>query len=130
MIDPISDLLIQIKNGYLARLKEINLSHSKNKEALAKLLARKNLVGKVEISKDAKSKPQLKIELLYSNKKPKFTEVLRVSKPSRRVYVSKSEIPRVVGGRGISVISTPQGLMSDDEARKKGIGGELICKIW
>lgn len=126
--DPIADLLIQIKNGYMARKNKIVVSHSKAKEALVNLLSNAGYLGKVEINK--KEKPSIAIELVYRDSKPKLNQVINVSTPGRRVYVNRRNIPKVLGGLGIAVISTPAGLMVDSQARKKGLGGEVICKIW
>ncbi|MCL5797255.1 MAG: 30S ribosomal protein S8 [Patescibacteria group bacterium] len=130
MTDPISDLLTQIKNAYMAEKKTIEVSHSNMRESLVKLLSREGYLGKIEINKKDKVKKTISVEMVYEDKKPRLTEIVRVSKPSKKVYISKNEIPRVLGGLGIVVISSPAGLISGREARKKGIGGELICKIW
>lgn len=127
--DPIADLLIQIKNGYMARKEKVIIPHSQIKESLAKLLQRTGYVGKVEVVKDGIFK-SISVELSYNGKKPKLIGVVRESKPGRRVYVAKGEIPRVLGGMGVAIISTAEGLLTDKEARKKKIGGELLCKIW
>jgi len=130
MTDPISDFLIQIKNGYLARKANLIIPYSKIKEELANLLVKEGYLGKVEIQKAEKLKKNIQISLVYKGKQPKLTDVVRVSKISRRVYVSKEEIPQVLGGLGITIISTPLGLMTGQEARKRGVGGEIVCKIW
>jgi len=130
MTDPIADLLIQIKNGYMARKNKIVVSHSKAKEALAALLSNVGYLGKVEINRKDKGKPAIAIELVYRDSKPKVNQIINVSTPGRRVYVNRRNIPRVLGGLGITVISTPSGLMIDSQAAKLGLGGEVICKIW
>lgn len=130
MTDPISDLLIQIKNGYMAKKEKVEVSHSKFKETLAVLLSRENYLGKIQVKADGKTRKILEINLAYQNKEPKITEITRMSKISRRMYVKKNAIPRVLGGKGIAVLSTPLGLMTDKEAKKKGSGGELICKVY
>lgn len=127
--DPIADFLIQIKNGYMAKKKKISLPYSKIKEILSKILQRTGYIGKIDI-KDEKSNKFISMELVYEGKRAKLTDVIRVSKPGRRVYVKYNEIPRVLGGLGLSIISTPAGIMTDKESRKKKMGGELICKIW
>jgi small subunit ribosomal protein S8 len=130
--DPIADILIQIKNGYMARRKTIKVPHSRMKEQVVKILSQEKFVGTVEVKKDPKStvKSTIHIELIYTNKSPNMTDVVKVSKPGRRVYVDKLHIPRVLGGMGKAILSTPTGIMTDKDARKKGIGGELICKVW
>lgn len=128
--DPVSDFLIQIKNGYMARKNQIVIPCSKMRESLARLLNNAGYIGKINIMKDAETKSKIAIDLIYKNNQPKVTEIIMVSKPGRRVYQGKDQLPRVLGGGGIAIISTPSGLMTDKEARKKSLGGEVICKIW
>lgn len=129
MNDPISDLLTQIKNAYMARKETVVISHSKPKEMIALLLSKEGYVGKVSV-KETEGKKKITIEMLYREKKPKVTDLTRISKPGRRVYAAKDSLPKVLGGLGITIVSTSSGLMTDREARKKGLGGELICKVW
>lgn len=127
--DPIGDMLIQIKNATLAKKGVIELPYSKLKKALGDVLVREGYVGSVEkVGTDPKA--NLKITILYRDGVPALTDVKRVSKPGLRWYVNKSKIPTVVGGMGIAILSTPAGLMTGKEARAKGTGGELLCKIW
>lgn len=128
--DPIGDFLIQLKNGYLANKKELSIPNSKMKESLARLLLKEGYLGKVEVITREKTKKSLKLKLVYNEKISKLTNVRRVSKPGMKVYVSKKNIPRVLGGFGIAIISTPSGLMTGKEAKEKGLGGEFICKLW
>lgn len=131
MTDPISNFLIQIKNGYMARKNKVVVLHnSKFKEDLANLLSREGYIGKVEVKKEGKVKRNLEVVLNYKNKKPALNEIAIVSKPGKKVYVRKDMIPRVLGGLGKVVISTSSGIMTGGQARKKGLGGEIICKIW
>lgn len=130
MTDPIADLLIQIKNGYMAGKKNISLPHSTLRQALLNLLKANGYIGKTNIKVKDKIKKEIEIELVYVNKKPKLIYTERISKPSRKVYVSKKNIPNVLGGMGIAILSTPKGLMTGSQAKKMGLGGELICKIW
>lgn len=128
--DPIADFLIQIKNGYMAKKSQVTIPHSKMKESLAKILNKNGWLGRVTVAKSKENFSQIIIDLLYDRKLPKVTEIVIVSKPGRRVYVKADGLPRVLGGLGMAVISTSSGLMTDKEARKKGLGGEVICKIW
>ena len=130
LTDPIADFLIQIKNAYRAGKNTLVLPYSKLKEALAHLLSTEGYIGKVEMQKIDKIKKSLFIGLLYDGKKPKLTEVVRISKVGRRVYVGKKKIPYILGGMGIAILSTPKGLLTNKQTQKKGIGGELICKLW
>jgi len=128
--DPISDLLIQIKNGYLAHKEEIEVPCSKMKEAMLDILMRKQIVGKVAKREVAGKGKLLNIRLLYQDKKAKLTDLVRVSKPGRKFYAGKHDVHSVMGGYGFAIISTSKGLMTDEEARKAKVGGEIVCKIW
>ncbi len=130
MTYPIADFLIQIKNAYLARKETLIVSHSKLKKNLAEVLLREGYIGKVEVKKEGKVTTYLKLTLHYKDKRPALREVVIVSKPGRRVYVGKDTIPKVLGGLGRAIISTPSGIMTGDEAKKKKLGGEFICKVW
>ena len=129
--DPIADFLARLKNGYLAKKRQIFVPYSKIKENLAKILVEEGYLTNSKKQK-AKSKKQdeLVLTLKYEGKKPALTDIQRVSKPGLRIYVGKTKIPKVLGGLGIAIVSTPRGLMTDKEARKKWLGGEVICKIW
>ncbi|MBI2611305.1 30S ribosomal protein S8 [Candidatus Gottesmanbacteria bacterium] len=127
--DPIADMLIRIKNGYLARKTEVVIPFSKVKENILKALEIKGYIKNVKKSA-VENKAQLKVELVYDKNKPALTEIIRVSRPSVRVYTQKDSIPRILGGLGTVIVSTPQGIMTGEEARKKGLGGEIICKVW
>lgn len=129
MTDTIADFLTSLKNGYMAHKNELVIPSSKMKQSLASLLQKEGLIGKITLIGD-RSKTDLKIDLIYEKGRPKVTQIVKVSKPGRKVYVNKDKIPKVLGGLGISVLSTSCGLMTDKEARKKKIGGEIICKIW
>lgn len=127
--DPIGDLLIQIKNASMARKAAIDLPYSRMKHAVASILAREGYVDDVDKSGVA-PKESLHVKIKYQDGNPVITNLKRVSKPGLRLYVNKKEIPNVVGGMGISILSTPLGIMTGKEARKRGIGGELLCTIW
>ena len=127
--DPLGDALIQIKNGYLSRKESVTLPHSKIKEELVKVMLKKEYIESIKVVAGKKGK-LLKIVLSYKDKRPALTNVVRVSKPSLRVYADKNSILTVLGGLGFTIISTPSGLMTGAEARKRKIGGEVICKIW
>lgn len=127
--DPIADTLIQIKNGYLANKDNVSVAFSKIIFELVKLLVKKGYVKSVDLNGEGYKK-KLIIELKYDDKKAAVTNVIRVSKPGLRVYVNRNNIPKVFGGLGVTILSTPEGLMTGGEAVKKKLGGELICKIW
>lgn len=127
--DPIGDMLIQIKNAGLAGRSAVVLPYSKIIFALASILVKEKYIASVEKIGDA-PKYQMKMVLKYEDSLPVITDVKRISKPGLRIYVHKNGIPKVVGGLGIAVLSTPQGMMTGGEARKAGVGGELLCEIW
>jgi small subunit ribosomal protein S8 len=127
--DPIADMLTRIRNAILVNKTEVVLPHSNLKETVAKTLADANFIDKVEI-KPATVGKQLKIVINSEDANARITEIERLSKPGRRVYVSASEIPNVQQGRGIVVISTSKGVMSGSDAKKQRLGGELICKVF
>jgi small subunit ribosomal protein S8 len=123
--DPIGDMLIQIKNAALAKKDVIEVPYSKLKKALGEILMQEGYISSLaKVGEDPKAMLRIGI------KSAAITDVKRVSKPGLRWYVNKSTIPTVVGGMGIAILSTPAGLMTGSEARKMGIGGELLCKIW
>jgi len=127
--DPIGDLLAQIKNASMAGLSSIELPNSRVKFAVAKILSQEGYIGTVE-TVGQKPKLMLRIGIKYQSDAPVITGVKRVSKPGLRLYVNRNTIPTVVGGMGIAVVSTPQGIMTGKDAKKKGIGGEILCTIW
>jgi small subunit ribosomal protein S8 len=129
--DPIADMLTRIRNAIAVQKREINLPHSIMKEQVANVLKSKNLIDSVEVIKikDSIAK-ELKIVINKEDTNAKITEIARMSKPGRRLYARADKIPSVKNGRGFVVISTSQGLMTGAEAKRKGIGGELICKVY
>ncbi len=127
--DPIGDLLIQIKNASMAGLKTVELPHSRMKMAVAKILTDEGYIASVEKA-GKEPKFSLRIGIKYQDATPVITDVKRMSKPGLRIYVNKDMIPTVVGGMGIAILSTPQGVMTGKEAKKRGLGGELLCTIW
>jgi small subunit ribosomal protein S8 len=127
--DPIGDMLIQIKNASLARNSEVEFPYSKLKMALGKILMDEGYIASVA-KVGTEPKANLRVGIKYINGVSVITGVKRVSKPGLRWYVTKDKIPQVVGGMGIAILSTPLGIMTGMEAKKKGTGGELLCKIW
>lgn len=127
--DPIGDMLIQIKNAAAAGKRLVELPASRVKLALARILVKEGYLTSVAVAGD-KPKTLLRIGLKYTDKTSAIAGVKRISKPGLRFYVGSREIPTVVGGLGIAVISTPQGLMTGTEAKKSRLGGELLCEIW
>lgn len=126
--DPISDMLTRIRNALMARKKEVAMPFSKIKMSLAKILEERGLILKAE--KLEKGHGEIRIDLKYLNNQPAIICLKRVSSPSRRIYVKKDNLPKVRNNLGIAIISTPQGLMTNLEARQKNLGGELLCEIY
>jgi small subunit ribosomal protein S8 len=128
-MDSISNMIITIKNGSLAGLPSVLVPYSKMKNAIMECLKKEGYVS--EFSKKVKkNQPVLEVKLIYSDKKPKITEVERISKQSRRVYFKMKDIHSVRSGSGLLVLSTPKGILSGKEARKEQVGGEALFKIW
>jgi small subunit ribosomal protein S8 len=128
MSDPISDMLTRIRNAGNAQLPSVELPHSRIKESVAKLLQQQGYITDVSVEGDTKKK--LKMRLKFNGKKSVIEGLKRVSKPGLRRYVGATEIPRVRGGLGVAIVSTSEGLLTDQQARKKNLGGELLCYIW
>jgi small subunit ribosomal protein S8 len=129
MTDPIADMLSRIRNAITAGHKTTRIPSSGFKVELARILKEQGYVSDWKITEDSGRKT-ISVDLAYtSNNESVIKEIKRISKPSRRVYVNRTEIPRVKGGLGICVLSTSKGIMTGSEARSQGIGGELICSI-
>ena len=128
MNDPISDMLTRIRNANQALLPAIDLPHSKMKESIAGILKREGYIS--DFAVEGKPLKTLKLKLKYQGKKSVIEGMRRVSTPGLRRYVGATEIPRVRGGLGVAVVSTSEGLMTGNQARKKNIGGELVCFVW
>jgi small subunit ribosomal protein S8 len=132
MTDPIADMLTRLRNANMAFHDDVLMPSSKLKEALAGILPREGYITGFEVLDDS-SRPgrQLKIVLKYTpDRKRTISGLKRVSKPGLRVYMGSESVPRVLGGMGISILSTNQGLMTDREARKRRVGGEVLCQVW
>lgn len=121
-------MLTRLRNGGRALLPLIELPHSRLKENIAQILKREGYVS--DVSVDGNVAKKIKIRLKYNGKKNVIEGLKRISKPGLRKYVGATEIPRVRGGLGVAVISTPEGVMTDVQARKKNLGGELLCYVW
>ncbi|MDD4271523.1 MAG: 30S ribosomal protein S8 [Patescibacteria group bacterium] len=136
MTDPIADMLTRIRNAQAVNIQTVVLPMSKLKYGIAKILEAQGWVEKVEIIKAKSEKNssssfnEIKIDLKYKNGRPAITALKKISTPGRRVYANKNELPRVLNNLGIAIISTPRGLMTNKEAKKQGIGGEVICEIY
>lgn len=130
MTDPISDMLTRIRNAALVNAKEVEMPLSRMKFGIAKILEAEGFLSKVETKEEA-ARPTLKVALRYdADGSPKIETLKRVSKPGRRVYVKADDLKTVRSGYGIAILSTPNGLMTSIEARKRRLGGELICEVF
>jgi len=129
MTDPIADMIIRIKNAFMANRSSVSIPHSKLKEALAKILEKEGYVESFEVKPTVPQKT-IEIKLKYIGKIPAITEVKRVSKPGRRVYAPVKKIPKALGGYGVTIVSTSKGVVTGNQARKMGVGGELLCQVW
>ena len=127
MQDPIADMLTRIRNGQAANKVAINMPSSKLKVAIANVLAAEGYIESVKVLEGAK--PELEITLKYFQGKPVVESIQRVSRPGLRIYKRKDELPKVMGGLGVAVISTSKGVMTDRAARQAGLGGEIICSV-
>lgn len=129
MTDPIADMLTRIRNGALARQLRVSIPSSNMKIAIARILKDEGYIKDFEIVRD---NPQgtIRVTLRYVEKKPVVTQLKRVSKPGLRVYTRRDDIPRVRGGLGTAIISTPKGLMTGRKAYQLGMGGEVVCYVW
>ncbi len=130
MTDPIADMLTRIRNANSVYHDKVEIPASKIKEALARILKEDGFIKDFEVIKDSKQ-GILKVSLKYgANREKVITGIKRISKPGLRVYAKKDELPRVLSGLGIAVISTSKGIMSDKQARKEGLGGEVLAYVW
>ena len=127
--DPIGDMLARIKNSLLRNHKKVELPSSKFKIKIAEVLKNEGYIIDYNVSSDEK-KPNLEILLKYNYGSPVISSIQRVSKPGRRIFSSAESLPKINNGLGIAIVSTPKGVMSDIDARKQKIGGEIICKVF
>lgn len=127
--DPISDFLTRIRNAIKARKKFVDIPSSNLKKNIAKILKQNNFISDYGVVEDDKQ-GVLRIYLKYSDGNPAISGLKRISTPGLRVYTRKDNIPRVLNGLGIAILSTPKGVITDKQARKESIGGEVICHIW
>ena len=126
--DPIGDMLARIKNAQVRNHRKVSLPASKFKSKIADVLKSEGYIIDYKINDDVK--PTIEINLKYNSGNPVINTIERVSKPGRRIFSSASSLPKINNGLGIAIVSTPQGVMTDIDARKKRIGGEIICKVF
>lgn len=127
--DPIADMLSRIRNAIAVRKHEVVMPHSKVKESIARLLKDSNFVDNVRVEGETIGKT-LTVVIARTDANARITEIVRISKPGRREYTKSEKIPVIKRGRGLVIVSTSKGMMTGDDAKKQGIGGELICKVY
>lgn len=127
--DPIADMLTRIRNAQLARHDSVEIPASRLKLEILRILKEEGYIRDFRVLRD-RSRRKVKVWLKYLDKTPVLTNLERVSKPGRRVYVGKDEIPKALDGMGTVVLSTPQGVLTDRQARQRGVGGEVLCYVW
>jgi len=129
LTDPVADMLTRIRNAFRTKAEKVDIPASKMKVEIAKILKEEGFIKTYKILKD-KRQGILRVNLKYVDNESVITGMKRVSKPGRRVYVGKKDIPKVMGGVGISILTTPRGVLSDKACRREGIGGEILCYVW
>ena len=128
--DPISDMLTRIRNGFIVRKSFVMVPSSKIKVAIAQILLEEGFIQGYEVTNE-RPQPNIRLCLKYDQKRrPVVTGLKRVSRPGRRVYKGKRDLPWVLSGLGIAIVSTPKGVMTGREARRQGVGGEVLCYVW
>lgn len=128
--DPLADMLTRIRNGQKAGMSSISTPGSKLRANVLEVLKREGYIRGFSASVSEPGQAEFKIELKYHEGSPVIREISRVSKPGRRVYSKVTELPRVYNGLGISILSTPRGVLSDNEARAANVGGEVLCRVF
>jgi small subunit ribosomal protein S8 len=130
MTDPIADMLTRIRNANMAKLEKVDIPASKMKIELTKILKEKGFIKSFKVLRDRKQ-GIIRVSMKYLDGNEKvITGLQRISKPGRRVYVDKTDIPKVMGGFGIAILSTSTGILTDEVCRRNGVGGEVICNVW
>ena len=130
LTDPIGDMFSRIRNGQMRSLNSIDIPSSNFRKNILKILKEEGFIKDYYIEKSENNKISLKINLKYYEGNPVIKEIKRISKPGRRVYSRADSIPRVMNGLGLAILSTPKGVMTDSEAKRNNIGGEIICKVF
>ena len=129
-VDPIGDMITRIRNAQLRALNNVTIPSSKFRAKILDILKQEGYIANYKISSDSKKKESLLVDLKYSNGLPVIKEIKRVSKPGRRIYAKAGSIAKIQNGLGLAIVSTSMGIMSDNDARTKNIGGEIICRVF
>tara|TARA_Y100001970_G_scaffold174004_1_gene212417 strand:- start:1129 stop:1527 length:399 start_codon:yes stop_codon:yes gene_type:complete len=130
LMDPIGDMFTRIRNGQMRFLNTIDLPASNFRLKILEVLKQEGYITNFVLEKKEKNKKNLKVDLKYYEGHPVIKEIKRISKPGRRVYSKANSIPKIQNGLGLAILSTPKGVMSDNEARKNNLGGEIICRVF
>ena len=128
--DPIADMITRIRNAQLRTLSTVTIPNSKFRAKILDVLKKEGFISDYKFLSDTKNKGSLLVDLKYYNGLPVIKEIKRISKPGRRIYTKADSIPRIQSGLGIAIVSTSMGIMSDNDARLKNIGGEIICSVF
>jgi|TARA_B100001964_G_scaffold155008_1_gene170359 small subunit ribosomal protein S8 len=130
LADPIGDMITRIRNAQLRELYHVKIPNSKFREKILEVLKQEGYITNYKHLSDSKNKNSLIVDLKYYNGSPVIKEIKRVSKPGRRIYAKATSIPKIQNGLGLAIISTSMGIMSDNDARVKNVGGEIICRVF
>ena len=129
-VDPIGDMITRIRNAQMRMLNNVRIPGSKFREKILDVLKREGYIADYKLLSESDNKGILSVDLKYSNGLPVIREIKRVSKPGKRIYVRATSIPKIQNGLGLAIISTSIGIMTDNDARSKNVGGEIICKVF
>ena len=130
LADPIGDMITRIRNAQLRELYHVKIPNSKFRAKILEVLKQEGYISNYKLLSDTESKSSLVVDLKYYNGLPVIKEIKRISKPGRRIYARASSIPRIQNGLGLAIVSTSIGIMSDNDARIKNVGGEIICRVF
>ena len=130
LVDPIGDMLTRIRNAQLRALYNVKIPSSKFRAKVLDVLKQEGYISNYKLLSEKKNKNTLVVDLKYHNGTPVIKEIRRVSKPGRRIYAKADSIPKIQNGLGLAIVSTSQGIMSDNDARLKNVGGEIICRVF
>jgi small subunit ribosomal protein S8 len=130
MTDPIADMFTRIRNGSKAKFEKVDIPSSKMKQEIAKILKEEGFIKNFKVVADDQQHEMIRVSLKYDANRKEVIHLRRVSKPGRRVYVGKGNIPSVMSGLGFSILSTSKGILTDKSAQKAGLGGEVLCYVW
>jgi small subunit ribosomal protein S8 len=130
LTDPIADMITRLRNAQLRKLPRVNIPNSKFRARILSVLKEEGFISNYQMPDDEKNNRFLIVDLKYNKGQPVINEITRISKPGRRIYTKAESIPKIQNGLGIAIVSTSMGIMSDNDARAKNIGGEIICRVF